>query len=326
MRQVDRKSRRFESAPRVVRRVVVKVTAGLLLVLAAGCGAPSPEGGGELAGVARGAMKADNGLVLNGIVVNGLSNNGLTTNGLASRGLVPSALDDLEFINWFNSNAESFSDMVMYYLVRCAAPAGTSLSWTNPSSATAFTWSGELGLAPYWTSGAPIREDEQQLVTACLAASVNKFGVHVSVSLLGRTAGGALIPVGAGELEAYSQREACFFGNLFNGDGALVGTDAALAPQHSSSRACGIHSQPAGDSIACSPMIYTSSCASLCTFDPVNQQYTECTYNGRQYKPLTSRIQPQDVYLCGDGVCQISERCGTGNTYDSCEADCGACP
>ena len=298
-----------------MRRFEFGACAGVLLAL--GCGGMD---------TARHELAASNGLVLNGLVINGLPNNGLTTNGLASSGLVQAALGSAEFGNWFTANDESFSNMVMTYVVKCAALAGTSLTWTSPSTSTTYTWVGELGLAPYWAGGSPIREDEQQLVTACLAASVNKFYLHVTVSLLGRTAAGALIPVGAGELETYSQREACFFGNLFNGAGALVGPDAVLPPQQSSVRACSLHPQSAGESVECPPMVYTASCASLCTFDPVNAQYTECTYMGTQYRPITTRIRPQDIYLCGDGICQVSESCGTGNTYSSCQADCGTCP
>ena len=48
--------------------------------------------------------------------------------------------------------------------------------------------------------------------------------------------------------------------------------------------------------------------------------------NGIQYKVLTTRLRPSDVYTCGDGVCQVSEHCGTGQTADNCGLDCGPCP
>ena len=49
------------------------------------------------------------------------------------------------------------------------------------------------------------------------------------------------------------------------------------------------------------------------------------TYNGVTYKPLTTRIRTQDVFKCGDGLCQFTERCGSGNTASSCASDCGTC-
>jgi hypothetical protein len=66
-------------------------------------------------------------------------------------------------------------------------------------------------------------------------------------------------------------------------------------------------------------------CAALCrkvrASDPY---YASCTYEGVAYEPITTRIDQASIYRCGDGVCQPSESCGTGNEYDNC-SDCGAC-
>jgi hypothetical protein len=68
------------------------------------------------------------------------------------------------------------------------------------------------------------------------------------------------------------------------------------------------------------------SCEQLsCTLDRESNFYRTCTYNGIPYKALTTRLHPSDVYTCGDGVCQVSERCGTGQTADNCGLDCGPC-
>jgi len=53
--------------------------------------------------------------------------------------------------------------------------------------------------------------------------------------------------------------------------------------------------------------------------------YTSCTYQGRTWRPLTTRLREQDIYTCGDGTCQPTESCGTSNRYDSCKKDCGTC-
>lgn len=309
-----------------------------LMVSLVGCsvGPPEPAEGARIGSSAL-ALFSENGLVTNGLVTNGLVTNGLATNGLAmagpltnglgAHGLSATGLASPEFINWFNSNPQDYSDMVMRYVVGCAVPRGQTLSWTNPNYATAYSWPGVLGMAPGWASGDPITELEQQLVSACMGALANKFGVHVQISALSRNGQGVPLPIDPGELTLHSVREACFFGNLFTGDGVFAASDhAALGPGESSVRACGLSSQASGASLECPPIVHTGLCATQCSFDVVGMRYTQCVYNGKAYAPMTTRLQPSQIYMCGDGVCQISERCGTGITYDNCGLDCGACP
>ncbi|HLL54780.1 MAG TPA: hypothetical protein VK447_14600, partial [Myxococcaceae bacterium] len=155
----------------------------MLLALTAAC-APSPEDfpAPEM-GLASGqAALADRGLTTNGLTPEGLTHHGLTTNGLASRGLTHDALLAVPFSNWFNSSPASRSDMVMRYVVKCAVPANSARTWTNPVTGVTYIWSGSLGLAPGWAAGNPITVPEQQLITACLAGYVNKFGRSVVIS------------------------------------------------------------------------------------------------------------------------------------------------
>ena len=298
------------------------------LVFVSGCGAPPPPREPEhevRLGEVGNALSTGNGLITNGLITNGLATNGLITNGLAINGLTDDALANSTFADWFDSNTSSLSNSIMQHVVRCAVPEGQHRSWTRLDSQT-YTWDGTLGLAPNWASGQPITETEQQLVSACMAALVNKFGVHVSISILGETALGTLIPLQDDELSMYSEREACFFGNLFNGEGLFVGNDHGnLNSRESSVRACGMGSQSSGTSVECPPIVHIGSCSSLCSANDSNTRYVRCTYNGKEYRPLTTRLRPRDIYTCGDGICQISESCGTGNTYDNCELDCGPC-
>ncbi|HYO74429.1 MAG TPA: hypothetical protein VEU33_50975 [Archangium sp.] len=59
--------------------------------------------------------------------------------------------------------------------------------------------------------------------------------------------------------------------------------------------------------------------------DPTHTGYVSCRHNGTTYLPLTTRMRDEDIYRCGDGVCQFTESCGTGRTYDNCRLDCGRC-
>jgi hypothetical protein len=265
-------------------------------------------------------LAGSNGISLNGISLNGISLNGISLNGISLNGLA-----SVSFSTWLAQDAEQ-NTLVMKYLVKCAVPAGQSRIFVDPSTGATHTWEGLLGLAPGWASGHAPTQAEQQLVSACLAAHTNKYGMHVPLSVLGRTAQQQSIPYTAEELQSFPRREGCFFGNLFQNEGVFAGTDGAyLNDDESSPRACGLTTPQNAESSQCNPIEHVGSCESLCTLDPSGVFYTECTYNGRTYLPITTRIRSEDVYSCGDGVCQFTESCGAGNRADSCLSDCGLC-
>jgi len=278
----------------------------ITLVLAcAACGpeAELPEETQELGNTSR-SVVVDNGLVLNGLVLNGLSLNGLSLNGLSLNGLSTDA-----FKNWFNADP-TLRNEIMKYVVACGVPSGESRTYTHQG--TTYTWQGSLGLAPSWASGNAATTVEEQVVSACMAAHANKFGIHVTVSMLGLNGAGNAIPYTSQELTNYGVREACFFGNLFDGStGTFSANDGlSLASNESTARVCGLSGSQ------CSPMTYVGSCSQYCTLDATNTFYTSCSYNGVTYRPLTTRMQAQDIHVCGDGVCQATESSGT------CAADC----
>jgi hypothetical protein len=296
----------------------------LTLTLAAGCGpgaGPEETPGGL--GVLGGELQGDNGLSTNGLSTNGLSTNGLSTNGLSTNGLSTQG-----FTTWFHQDT-GLASAVMKYVVLCAAPAGQALTFTSPVTGVTYTWTGSLGLAPGWASGLAATQAEQQVVSACLAAHANKYGIHIPISVLGQDVRGLEVPFNAWELSTFSKKEACFFGNLFDGSGLYAANDEAyLNPKESTSRGCGLSSSATNSE--CPPILHVGLCAQLCerasTGRTVKPYYATCTYKEKTYLPLTTRIRPEDAYQCGDGVCQFTERCGSGNTYDSCQSDCGACP
>lgn len=261
--------------------------------------------------------------------VNALTPNGIATNGIATNGLSLAGLSTTAFATWFNSNPASLSNMVMTYVIRCALPASASRTWTNPSTLVQYTWVGGLGLTPGWASGQPATEVEEQLITACLAALVNKYGVHMQVSVLGRDAQGTALPTAPGELQTYSRREGAFFGNLFRGEGVFVCNDStlSLAATQSTLRGCSFPLQGSGLSASCPPIEIVGTCQSSqgCVLDSTGTYFQTCTHGTKTYRPLTTHIRPEDIYTCGDGTCQQTESCGTGQTAASCKTDCGTC-
>ena len=87
-------------------------------------------------------------------------------------------------------------------------------------------------------------------------------------------------------------------------------------------RACGL--ETLGNPDQCSPIHHVDNCPALCVRDLLSNYYVSCTYNGKSYRAMTTRIRKQDIFVCGDGVCQTSESCGVGLTPDNC-IDCGLC-
>jgi hypothetical protein len=304
------------------RSVVGWVLTSALAVGATGCGVaelPYEEQGPELRTQEQ-ALVEENGLSLNGLSLNGLSLNGLSLNGLSLNGL-----STTDFSTWFNGDP-SHNSRLMRYMVRCAVPAGETRTFTNPSTGTVYSWPGLLGLAPNWSSGAPATVAEQQVISACLGAHANNYGLNVSISVLGRDASGSAIPFSSEELSIFSRKESCFFGNVFTNEGLFGGNDrSALADDESTPRPCGLKGFGAKSNPACEQVKRIGQCEQYCSLDATGTYYTNCTVNGVQYKPLTTRIRAQDVQRCGDGVCQQGESCGFGITADSCLLDCGSC-
>lgn len=292
---------------------------GLVVVVVVGCGPREEDASGGLEAPLERleqAQRADNGLSLNGLSLNGLSLNGLSLNGLSTQA----------FKDWFTAHP-TLSDEVMRYVVRCGVGPRETRSFTSPVTGVTYTWTGELGLAPGWAAGNPPTVPEQQVVSACLAAHVNTYGVNVPISVLGLKGDGSPIPIAKDELNIFGESEACFFGNLFTGEGIHAGNDRnSLSTQESTSRRCALSPMLSGTDPACPPVKRVGRCEALsCQMDANSKYYTRCTYNGVVYRPLTTRIRSADLYSCGDGVCQVTESCGTGSTPDSCQADCGTC-
>jgi hypothetical protein len=136
------------------------------------------------------------------------------------------------------------------------------------------------------------------------------------------------VPYTSSELSTFSRKEGCFFGNLFNNEGIYAITDSGtLNADQSSARGCALSTIKDDTNEECAPLVrLPETCDKFCTLDKSKTYYTSCTYNGIAYQPVTTRIRPEEIYRCGDGTCQLTEKCGTGTTADSCKSDCGVCP
>lgn len=295
----------------------------MLAVLGMGCGPDARE----LASAEPPGTQEQEALSYNSLSFNGLSFNGLSFNGLSFNGLSFNGLSSEDFASWFDADP-ALADQVMRYIVRCAVPAGQTRSFTDPWTNKVHTWPGLLGLAPGWANGTPATVAEQQVVSACLAAHVNPFGVSVPISVLGRDGLGTPIPASADELASFARPESCFFGNLFQGEGLFAGSqNTPLTPTQSTTRACAVVDGSGRPRMTCGPLIYVGRCSDVCTGGGANgQAFTSCTVGGKTFQPLATRVRDAEMAVCGDGICQVTESCGASNTYNACAADCGNCP
>ncbi len=284
MRATPGQKRNHPGCQSVLRAQVLSLCSAVLLLAGTpGCGpAEAPVEAPEPARHTQ-PLETPNGLTMNGLSVNGLSVNGLSVNGLSVNGLATSA-----FSSWFSQDP-TLATMVMQYLVHCAVPAGQTRAYTHATTGQRYTWTGGLGLAPSWSSGTPASLLEQQVITACMAAHANSAGRHVSLSILGRNAQQVPIPFTSGELSTYSEREACFFGNIFGQEGAFIGVDRASAGI--TTRAC---RSTATTGTPCAPLGFIGQCQARCTQDGAGPFYSVCTHNGVSYPAITTRMRAED--------------------------------
>ena len=278
------------------RSLMARLAASAVALTAACGGLPASQDPEMVADEA--ALTSNNGLSTNGLSTNGMSTNGLSTNGLSTNGLSTNGLSTNGFSTWFLSNPASYSDMVMKYVVRCALPSSQSLTYT--SGGVSYTWEGVLGLAPGWAAGSAITGTEQQLISACLAAHANRYGVQMDISVRGYYANGAYIFVSESENSTYSAEEGCFFGNLFDGTGVFsaYGANSPLVQANKTSqRACAISGGQLG---GCPPMVATAkTCQEICTGNSTYMssyfEFTSCTWNAKSYKAISTRLSLAEI-------------------------------
>jgi hypothetical protein len=202
-------------AERAAPLAAALVLAGSLL---AACQAPAGDNPDQSA--AESEVVSTNGLsMINGLsLTNGLSGNGLSGNGLSGNGLSGSAL----VLNPLATSGLSSSTYLMNsdsgrstlsYLVRCALPAGHTITKKDTTGAS-YSFAGGIGLTPQWETGT-CDSDCQQWISACMLAHVNTAGVHIPIWIVGQDS-----YLGWGQSSTYPNQEGTFFGNIFRTNNA----------------------------------------------------------------------------------------------------------
>ena len=150
-------------------------------------------------------------------------NEALTSNALTSNGLV--AASGLSAKPRVTSGVAATPEgrELLTYVVRCALPADQTLSLTVGGVDYEFT--GLLGLLPQWIQQ-PLSERGEEILSACLLAHVNHFGVSVPLSIRNPR----MLITGDDETDRYISYEGTFYGNLFSGSGTAYVCSGDAAP------------------------------------------------------------------------------------------------
>ena len=232
--------------------------------------------GTEAVGSAAEAVDSSNALTINALTINALTINALTINALTINSLtsnslgspVVTALQD-------TTSVGDGSRSVFHYIVGCALPAGQSVSYTwtdalgNPYTVVE---QGQIGLAPEWATGS-LSSDGAQLVSGCVAARVNYFGVEVHISV--RNPDLASVTPDS-ELAAYPYVEGSFWGNLFSASPGLYSCYDPDNVDHSRAdqRDCATgYLDGTGQLQPCGPITLTGSCSDVCKKLDADDQY-----------------------------------------------------
>jgi hypothetical protein len=174
---------------------------GLAVVVSAltGCAEPAQEG----TEVDPEALTSENGMK----TINGLrAHNGLATGNGLSLGASLRSPAGLSSSSGLMTTADGRT--TVNYLVRCALAPGHSITKTDQTG-KAYTFTGQIGVAPEWETGTCGGTCERW-VSACMLALVNTTGDHYPLWLVAQNPaiGWSLDP-------AFPFQEGSFFGDIF---------------------------------------------------------------------------------------------------------------
>ena len=232
-------------------------------------------------------------LTTNALTTNALTTNALTTNALTTNALTTNALTTNGLVETDEGRE------LLTYIARCSLRAGDSVSVVVDGREYEFP--GSLGLAPDWTREA-LGAKQKELLSACLLAHVNLFGVSVPLSV--RSA--KYLATGEDEASRFLSYEATFYGDLFSKSGGMFvcGGDAAPSfevtyPNHDTTagdrllRRCADPTEDDATRTECG-FTYVGSCDEVCdavSADGHRQCWTSAERSGRRYNYTVSAWQ-----------------------------------
>lgn len=278
----------------------------VVVLLVSGCLMEAPAE--EVAGRTERAVSSINRLSLNRLSLNRLSLNRLSLNRLSLNRL---SLNRLSFNSVKSGGLEDSGDgrEVLEYVARCALEDGDILVVTD-SDGTSYDFPGLLGLVPDWEARA-LTTSEEHLISGCLVAHVNAYGVSVEVSM--RVVN--QLTADAQEKSYFAVYEGSFFGDVFVDETETVktyscqGDQANLALVHSESRSQRVCTDAGRD---CG-VISVGRCRDVCLEHDDRYGWRKCTVDlGRGVTEYYE--ETVSVFLHADDPDRANQECSAGGT------------
>ena len=206
-----------------------------------------------------------NALTTNALNANLLTANALTANPKASELLIANPLNT-ETLKGPYLNLQLHDTggrQLLEYIVKCALPPTGKVQLTDKINGQTTEFQGKIGLYPSWSSTRCGREC-QELISACLLAQVNAFGVKAEISLSGPGLERTIR-----ERDIFPIREAAFYGNIFGSANMSASLNANPVHVEKDGRVVNreIHLSP-GSPV--NPFTNLYACTSEIWSDPVN--------------------------------------------------------
>lgn len=237
----------------------------------------------------------DNGLNFNSIVFNQRAFSGLSSRPLAlgrnSQGQL--VFNSIEGIELSPTGRE-----LLRYVAECAL--GPQDVLLVEAAGIEYAFSGLFAVAPAWAYR-DITLTEKELVSACLLAHVNAYGIAVHISV---RAPGTILADGP-ELASHPVYEGTFFGDLFGAEleaYACTGSLRDIAIQHSPDRLL----RSCADLTPDCQLTVVGRCRDVCDTYSDKYGWQGCQANGRRFAETVS------VFLRDDNADHLNATCGVG--------------
>jgi len=241
------------------------------------------------------------GYEISNVVINGTQN--LT-------GLVPPASVlsgfTLDYIKYILSSVEvnETSTQILPYLVSCSlTPQDTFDFLINNET---YQYTGFFGLASTLYR-LPMTREQEEIISACLYAHVNKFGEHVIISIRNIP----YVPATLEEMTEHKVYEGAFFGNLFRNDMiayTCTGDNEEYALEHSPSR----YLRVCTSNMTCY-FQSVGNCYDACIGYTPNYGYSQCKgLDGRDYVPMNVYLKSNSDNITESQTFSLSTIIGIG--------------